>query len=280
MPLEQDNVTWRSTSPNIEKFGQSPFYKINTSTTMVVTRSKNEAVLTIVGVLKSFDLPPVKKNSLPAARIPYARAYVEVVGYNSKLFAAAMGNVQDLAYELSTRFTADSVSHWVAAPDSDVYGPSLSSSCRYYTIGTDIPVESRINFQKHIDLAGTLSQHIRDRVAHCVENDGAYLCVKKAKYVTKEPSGFRVRDIVEMGFELVVFRQAIRGEEDKHIYLLPKPHFMLERLHSLPKRMEFEDLSRVEEDYPDTRKRMAMLRLLEGDREGDESHEAVQAKAT
>ncbi|KAJ7659458.1 hypothetical protein B0H17DRAFT_1145332 [Mycena rosella] len=81
----------------------------------------------------------------------------------------------------------------------------------------DIPVESRINFQKHIDPAGTLSQHIRDCVVHCVENDVAYLCVKKARYMTKEPSGFRVGDIVEMGFELVAFRQAIRGEEDKHI---------------------------------------------------------------
>ncbi|KAJ7653425.1 hypothetical protein B0H17DRAFT_1268241 [Mycena rosella] len=273
MPLEQDNLTWSSTSPNIEKFGRSPFYtadfcvkKINTSTTMVVARSKNEAVLTIVGVLKSFDLPPIKKNSLPAAQIPYARAYVEVVGYNSELFAATMGNAQDTAYELLTRFTANSVSHWVAAPDSDVYGPSLSSSCRYYTIGTDIPVESRINFQKHIDPAGTLSQHIRDCVVHCVENDMAYLCVKKARYTTKEPSGFRVGDIVEMGFELVAFRQVIRGEEDKHIckivlqtltfldgsfadvslriiysdnsdhLFVHRPHFMLERLHSLPVR--------------------------------------------
>ncbi|KAJ7614581.1 hypothetical protein B0H17DRAFT_1220585 [Mycena rosella] len=36
--------------------------RVKPSTTMVVAQSKNEAVLTIVGVLKSFDLPPVKKN--------------------------------------------------------------------------------------------------------------------------------------------------------------------------------------------------------------------------
>ncbi|KAJ7655468.1 hypothetical protein B0H17DRAFT_1146406 [Mycena rosella] len=53
--------------------------------------------------------------------------------------------------------------------------------------------------------------------------------VKKAKYTTKDPSGFRVGDIVEMGFEVVAFRQANRGREDKHMDALPRLLSTLER---------------------------------------------------
>ncbi|KAJ7653011.1 hypothetical protein B0H17DRAFT_1147199 [Mycena rosella] len=39
------------------------------------------------------------------------------------------------------------------------------------------------------------------------------------------------------------------------------------------KHMQFEDLTSDEEGCPDTRKHMAMLRLHEGSRQGDESHQ-------
>ncbi|KAJ7655478.1 hypothetical protein B0H17DRAFT_1146416 [Mycena rosella] len=265
----------------------------SSTTTVIVGRQTGlnaAAIFTVVGVLKLFDLPPVKRNSLTAARVPYARAYAEVVGYDSSHFATALANVKDLAYDLSTKFPADCVEHWIASPDSDIFGPGLGSSCRYYTMGGDIPGESRITFQNHIDPAGTLSQHLSERVAHCVENDVAYLCLKKNKYATKDPSGFRLGDIVEMGFELVAFRQTKRGEDEKHIckvvlrMLTPldgsfaKAAFnaradaeqagkSVTASQKKPKqapakrRLDFADLSSDDEDSADTRQRMAGLRL-------------------
>ncbi|KAJ7613795.1 hypothetical protein B0H17DRAFT_1153097 [Mycena rosella] len=38
------------------------------------------------------------------------------------------------------------------------------------------------------------------------------------RYIKKDPAGFRVGDIVKMGFALVGFRQASRNEDDKQIY--------------------------------------------------------------
>ncbi|KAJ7679935.1 hypothetical protein B0H17DRAFT_1138841 [Mycena rosella] len=230
--------------------------KMSSSTTTAVvgrqTGLNAATIFTVVRVLKSFDLPPVKRNSLTAARVPYARAYAEVVGYDSTHFATALANVKDLAYDLSTKFPADCVEHWIASPDSDIFGPGPGSSCRYYTMGNDIPGESRITFQNPIDPAGTLSQHLGKRVAHCVENDIAYLCMKKNKYAAKDPAGFRVGDIVEMGFELVAFRQTKRGQDDKHICKVVAP---------AKRRLEFADLSSDDEDNEDTRKHMAGLRL-------------------
>ncbi|KAJ7670437.1 hypothetical protein B0H17DRAFT_1141796 [Mycena rosella] len=243
----------------------------SSTTTAIVGRQTGlsaAAIFTVVGVLKLFDLPPVKRNSLTAARVPYARAYAEVVGYGSSHFATALANVKDLAYDLSTKFPADCVEHWIASPDSDIFGPGLGSSCRYYTMGGDIPGES----------------------PHHVENDVAYLCLKKNKYATKDPSGFRVGDIVEMGFELVAFRQTKRGEDDKHICkvvlrtLTPldgsfaKAAFnaradaeqagkSVTASQKKPKQapakrqLDFADLSSDDEDSADTRQHMAGLRL-------------------
>ncbi|KAJ7710547.1 hypothetical protein B0H17DRAFT_1123683 [Mycena rosella] len=230
----------------------------SSTTTAVVGRQTGlnaAAIFTVVGVLKLFDLPSVKKNSLTAARVPYARVKI---------------NIKDLAYNLLTKFSADCVEHWIASPDSDIFGPGLGS-CRSYTMGGDIPGESRITFQNHIDPAGTLSQHLGERVAHCVENNVAYLCVKKNKYGAKEPSRFRVGDIVEMGFELVAFRQMKRGEDGKHIckVVLQTLMFLDSSFAKMPSRkfvtasqkkpkqvpakrkLEFADLSTDDEDDPD-----------------------------
>ncbi|KAJ7693135.1 hypothetical protein B0H17DRAFT_1132609 [Mycena rosella] len=242
--------------PHIEKLGVYVFLQQHTR---------------IVGVLPTYT-GGMEVDCVDLKHTSRMNPIREGMGYDSKHFLAALGNVKDLAYKLSTKFTADSVNHWVADPESDVYGPGLSSSCRYYTIGTDIPQESRITFQKNINPA--------EHVAHCVENDVAYLCVKKAKYTTKDPSGFRVGDIVEMGFEVVAFRQANRGGEDKHVSMRTEFQDRTDRVirhqaafHAranttllvpksvkpgdaliAKKRMEFEELSSDEEEYVDARK--------------------------
>ncbi|KAJ7699035.1 hypothetical protein B0H17DRAFT_1129569 [Mycena rosella] len=77
--------------------------------------------------------------------------------------------------------------------------------------------ESKILFEKYVNPLGTLACHLGEHISHCLDNDIAYLCFKKEKYAIKDPVGFRVGNIVEMGFSLVAFRQPIRGEEDKQV---------------------------------------------------------------
>ncbi|KAJ7658576.1 hypothetical protein B0H17DRAFT_1145526 [Mycena rosella] len=132
--------------------------KTDDKTTKVVYSqdgTRAEAIFTMIGALKAYDIPPVKKNR--------ARAYPELVRYDSKHFAAAMDKVKDLTYTLS-------------------------------------------GFLSQI----ATSRHLGECISHCLDNDVTYLCFKKR-------SGFRVGDIVEMGFPLVAFRQPTRGEEDKQI---------------------------------------------------------------
>ncbi|KAJ7657941.1 hypothetical protein B0H17DRAFT_1145800 [Mycena rosella] len=229
----------------------------NSTTTAVVCRQPGlnaAAIFTVVGVL-----------NLTAARVPYARAYAEVVGYDSTHFATAMENVKDLAYDLSTKFPADYVEHWIASPDSDVFGPGLGSSCRYYTMGGNIPGESRITFQNHIDPAGTLSQHLGKWVAHCVENDVAYLCVKKNKQTKRGEDDKHICKVVlqtltfwDGSFTKAAFNaRADAKQASKSVTTFQK------KPNQAPakRRLELAALSSDDEDEPDTRKHMAGLRL-------------------
>ncbi|KAJ7611472.1 hypothetical protein B0H17DRAFT_1153497 [Mycena rosella] len=61
-----------------------------------------------------------------------------------------------------------------------------------------------ISFEKYGDTSGTLSHHLENKLT-------------TFRYVKKNPAGFRVGDIVEMGFTLVTFRQASRNKDDKQI---------------------------------------------------------------
>ncbi|KAJ7654878.1 hypothetical protein B0H17DRAFT_1146571 [Mycena rosella] len=235
-------------------------------------------IFTVVGVLKSFDLLLVKRNSLTAVRVPYARAYIKVVGYDSTHFATAMANVKDLAYDLSTNFPADCIQiysdlDWVAAAATTLWEATYRTT--------------NITFQNYIDPAESISW--RTGSALCRERCCISL-LKKNKYAAKAPSGFRVSDIVEMGFELVVFGQTKRGGDDKHIckVVLRTLTFLDGSLAKVafntradteqasksvtasqkkPKQvpakrqLEFADLSSDDEDDPDTRKHMAGLKL-------------------
>ncbi|KAJ7663563.1 hypothetical protein B0H17DRAFT_1211574 [Mycena rosella] len=279
--------------------------RVDSSTMKVLARSESsrlEAIVTVVGVLKSFYLPPVKKNSITSARVPYTRAYSEIVGYDSKHFAAAMENIKDLAYSLASKFPSDTVQHWVPVPGTAEFGPATGDSCRYFTLGTDIAPETKISFEKYVDPSGMLSHHLGNKVAHCIDDDVAYLCVKNDQYVKKDPAGFRVGDIVEMGFALVAFRQASRNEDDKQICklvlrtltflddLFVKAVFKACHINEakatsvasrptqvrslVKKRFDFHELSSDDEDYPETRRRMAAMRVGDNriDMETSSSH--------
>ncbi|KAJ7699216.1 hypothetical protein B0H17DRAFT_1129293 [Mycena rosella] len=108
-------------------------------------------------------------------------------------------------------------------------GPPLKTSqkgsCRYFMLGAYIAPETEISFEKYVDPSGTLSHHLGNKVAHCINNDIAYLCVKNNQeahilvfYMSKkDPAGFRVGDIIKMGFTIVAFHQASRNKDDKQI---------------------------------------------------------------
>ncbi|KAJ7493921.1 hypothetical protein FB451DRAFT_1388057 [Mycena latifolia] len=149
--------------------------------TVKLEGGRSEAIVTVVGILRSYDLPPVRKNNISSSRVPFARAQAEIVGYKSTLFATAISNVQGIMYDLATSFAEDSVVHWTPDAQSELFGPALSGSCRYFTIGSDVEAGEKIPFAKYVDPANTLGFYLVGRVSHCEDNHVSYLTIRNDK---------------------------------------------------------------------------------------------------
>ncbi|KAJ7626215.1 hypothetical protein B0H17DRAFT_1151078 [Mycena rosella] len=217
------------------------------NTTEVVARQDGprlEAVFTVVGVLKSFDIPPVKKSS---ARAPYARAYAEIAGYGSNHFARAMERVGDLAYELSTKFQAESVEHWVPVLTTDTYGLCLSSSCRYFTVGSDIQANQWCRSTDRLTQRPSNSTSAQlHSGSPSEERKTSIFCRLVLRTLTFLDGSF-----AKAAFEVPTSAQAKAGCE---IYSAGLSKVA-------KKRLQFSELSSDEEDIPETRKRMVMMRV-------------------
>ncbi|KAJ7444424.1 hypothetical protein B0H11DRAFT_2250105 [Mycena galericulata] len=168
---------------------------------------RQEAILTIVGVLNGCELPPVKKHEISEHRLKYARQYAKVVGYDSDTFANALLNIQDVAYKFVTTAPACQMEPWMPDMASDDFGKSPVSNCRYFTLGRNVPEGERIPFAQYIDPAGVLGRFIREDVSHCLDNDVAYLELKND----------RIGDIVELGFALVAYRMPQKEGAPRYI---------------------------------------------------------------
>ncbi|KAJ7508022.1 hypothetical protein B0H11DRAFT_1902335 [Mycena galericulata] len=178
---------------------------------------RQEAILTVVGVLNECELPPVKKHEISEHRLKYARQYAKIIGYDSDTFAKALLNIQDITYKFVTTAPAGQMEPWMPDMVSNDFGKSLVSNCRYFTIGRNIPEAERIPFAQYVDPAGVLGRFIREDVSHCLDNDVAYLELKNDRPVLKDPAGFRIGDIVELGFALVAYRMPQKEGAPRYI---------------------------------------------------------------
>ncbi|KAJ7503916.1 hypothetical protein B0H11DRAFT_1905803 [Mycena galericulata] len=186
-------------------------------TKLMLPRSDNhreEAVFTVVGVLKEYDLPPVKRSEISEHRVKYARQHVTI---DSRLQQQAILNSDQL--HSGPNIPDRRAESWLPNAISDDYGSSISSisNCRYFTVRRNIPDENRIPFAKYVDPAGVLNRFIKEHVAHCMDNDISYLELKDDKPVIKDPAGFRASDVVELGFAIFAYRMIQKDAPEKYV---------------------------------------------------------------
>ncbi|KAJ7710511.1 hypothetical protein B0H17DRAFT_1123652 [Mycena rosella] len=95
---------------------------------------------------------------------------------------------------------------------------------------------------------------------------------KTSTYTIKDPGGFRVGDVVEMGFALVAFNlcptsELIQGQDCQRRDACPKSGSRQARQNPVVKKQfELYEMSSDDEDYPETKKHMAMLKMEEDGR--------------
>ncbi|KAJ7333929.1 hypothetical protein DFH08DRAFT_965701 [Mycena albidolilacea] len=165
---------------------------------------RQEVVFTIIGALKAKDMPPRKGHEND--HLKFARQHATLSGWNAPYFKKALENMQDVAYTMYSAFAENAVEPW--QPEMVDEGEAvISSNCRYFTVGCNIPEHSQTTFHHKTDPHGVLAKYVSDHVAHCVDNDVMYMAYKEDEYTEKDPSTFKTGDLVEMGFTFVAWKK-------------------------------------------------------------------------
>ncbi|KAF8205239.1 hypothetical protein K438DRAFT_1964324 [Mycena galopus ATCC 62051] len=151
-----------------------------------------EAVFTVVGILQVKDLPPVSRATVRPAQLKHMKQHATIVGYHSGDFDRAVQNIQDLSFEMTRFFDDGVILPWSPVEHS----------------AADISDAVKIPFDNRTDPHGVLSDMNTPTLAHCLDNDVAYLGIGNETYKPHLPASFRVGDVVEMGFAVVAWKLA------------------------------------------------------------------------
>jgi hypothetical protein len=85
--------------------------------------------------------------------------------------------MQEVAYTMYSAFDEDTIKPWRPEMPND-HCVQISSNCRYFTVGRNIPSESQTKFHPKTDPHGVLTCYLSESMAHCYDNDIMYMVFK------------------------------------------------------------------------------------------------------
>ncbi|KAJ7227654.1 hypothetical protein C8J57DRAFT_1534919 [Mycena rebaudengoi] len=148
------------------------------------TGDAREITFTVVGMLLDMELPPVKRGKLNTRNIPFFRQHATIAGLGTDKFVQAIQKVMQVAVEVELAFDDDHVLPWSPSAGTVELGDIFQTS------------------------SNVLSNTLAKGISHCRDNEVKYMDLDSEgdRLVPKNPSGFRIGDIVELGFSVVAFK--------------------------------------------------------------------------
>ncbi|KAJ7156912.1 hypothetical protein C8R43DRAFT_1125483 [Mycena crocata] len=180
-----------------------------------ISIQKRDFPLAWVAVALNADVLRAESDKEPTESIRtgkerFAAQEAAIVGFNDDTFMRGITRVKDvvsrIVYNLPATGELDADS-WLAPDEGKGMGPKVSTSCRYFTCGRQIPPESKAAFDKYVDPHSVLQRMETEGMAHCYENEVAYLQLDNGRLETKDPAGFMEGDVVELGFSVQGFKK-------------------------------------------------------------------------
>ncbi|KAJ7017751.1 hypothetical protein C8F04DRAFT_978602, partial [Mycena alexandri] len=140
---------------------------------------------------------------------------ITVGGLGDTTFGQSIKILDDVCYKLSVQFPEGSVDNWAATTGD--HGETLKATCRYFTMGKNTPVEAKVPFASNVDPQKVLEKLTSELISHCEDNNVNYLEWKNEKLIHKNPVGFRVGDIVQVGISVCTFRASKTGDMPRYM---------------------------------------------------------------
>ncbi|TFK60473.1 hypothetical protein BDN72DRAFT_720916, partial [Pluteus cervinus] len=171
-----------------------------------------EVIFTLRGVVEAKELPPVTTDpKIPRNKYVYLHQSVTLTGIGTPVFEKSVQALAEIATTFNRQFPEGQMIPWHPLPSCLAGGQSIVFSNRYFTRRKDGPLMKPVAFDQNIDPKGFLSRGIGPHIIHTEENQVKYFRCEKddeenPRYHPAEPQIFRVGDIVEIQFGLVVYK--------------------------------------------------------------------------
>ncbi|RDB29591.1 hypothetical protein Hypma_016017 [Hypsizygus marmoreus] len=180
----------------------------------------HEMTLSVQGILRMSDLPPVRgSREALQRRVMSLQQQVHIIGYDTETFQSALWKFYDI-YELFSRTVpGNALLPW--DPVVFTEGVSISAANRYFSRRRDVFHEEDIPFDDVVDPTGSLRDIQHNGIARTADNEVKYFRCTEEKgtksYHAVSPACFKIGDILDVQIGII----AVPVKDDK-MKMLPK----------------------------------------------------------
>ncbi|TFK59963.1 hypothetical protein BDN72DRAFT_724233, partial [Pluteus cervinus] len=169
-----------------------------------------EVVFTLQGVIEEKNLPPMVEDPnfrIPRNKAQYLTQSVTISGLGTSTFEDSITALNEMYTVFSRQFPEGRLMPLQSNSSNWGLGRSLVLSNRYFTKRSEGPQMKSVPFPAAVDPRKILTRYLTSSLIHTEENDVQYFVLLTViRYHSSTPQNFRVGDIVEVQFSLVVYQ--------------------------------------------------------------------------
>ncbi|TFK60034.1 hypothetical protein BDN72DRAFT_905317 [Pluteus cervinus] len=170
-----------------------------------------EVIFTLQGVVDGKNLPPILEDpKVPRNKAHFLQQSITLSGLKTTTFEETLTALQEMYTVISRQFPEGRLLPWQPGPTVLGEGGSITLSNRYFTKRSEGQQMQSTPFSTNIDPKKILTRMLTSSLIHTEENEVQYFMrqadlARNFKYSTGNPQNFRIGDIVEVQFSLVVY---------------------------------------------------------------------------
>ncbi|TFK60499.1 hypothetical protein BDN72DRAFT_779335, partial [Pluteus cervinus] len=163
---------------------------------------KEEVVFTIQGVIEGKQLPPIIEDLKMARNKAFLlHQSVTLCGLGTKTFEESLSALTKIWTVFGRQFPEGRLMPWQAGA-SVFGGGTLTFSNRHFTKKSEAGQMQSAPFPSNVDPKKILTKMLNSSLIHTAENNVQYV----VRHSDLDPQHFRVGDIVEVQFSIVVYK--------------------------------------------------------------------------
>ncbi|TFK57877.1 hypothetical protein BDN72DRAFT_730887, partial [Pluteus cervinus] len=172
---------------------------------------------TLQGLIQDKNLPPlIGDRKINPGKAHLLQQAITLTGLGTETFESSIDALCKMHTIFSRQFPEGKLAPWQPVASAWTTGRGLVLTNRYFTRRSEANTMPSVPFSEGIDPRGILKKMLNSRIIHTEENEVRYYTRyadmgNNFKYITSLPQIFRVGDLVEVQFSLVVYK--MRNEE-------------------------------------------------------------------